>query len=133
MCESEIERLEWEESIHKEYEDKINRLEDEVAEMKSEFVFCRTCDGRGKVRANYEEDGKYILAFNVCHACNGTGVRDIVKDLNEAEEKAERLMDALESTENILVCGAVCGHEEIITNALSKAEGALANEYEEGN
>ena len=112
---------------------KIDDLKDEIAELKSEFVFCRTCDGRGKVRANYEEGGNYILAFNVCHACNGTGVRDIIEELNEAEEKIERLMDALESTENILVCGAVCGHEEIITNALSKVKDSLANEYEEGN
>jgi len=109
----------------------IDDLKDEIAELKSEFVFCRTCDGRGKVRANYEEGGKYIFAFNVCHACNGTGVRDIIEELNEAEEKVERLMDALESVEDILGYCAIGSAFAVVLKAHSKVEAALANEYEE--
>jgi len=109
----------------------IDDLKDEIAELKSKFILCRTCDGRGKVRANYEEDGKYILAFNVYRDCNGSGIRDINKELNEAEEKVERLTNALESIESILVCGAICDYAEIVVSALSKVKEALAFEFKE--
>ena len=108
----------------------IDDLKDEISELKSKFVLCRTCDGRGKVRANYEDGGKYILAFNVCRDCNGSGVRDTNKEFNEAEEKVERLTNALESIESILVCGAIYDNAEIIMHALSKVKEALGNEYD---
>jgi DnaJ-class molecular chaperone len=43
--------------------------------MKNEDdIFCDRCDGSGKLRANYEKDGKYVFHKEVCYKCKGIGI-----------------------------------------------------------
>lgn len=43
----------------------------------SKETFCGTCDGTGRVRANYKDaNGCYVFRKEECHECNGSGEGD---------------------------------------------------------